>query len=250
MKSSNETNLRFWLTDNGGGWGLVASPVFKTGVTRPRRAWWVRFPHSPARLVLLALISACLFAAPSRLSAQRPDTTKTRVPSVIIRGAQRDSQAVDAPSVIKISPRKAFLTSLVAPGYMQFRFSRPKAAALFLSVEAATLAMTIKSRSDLNKAKAARLDSIFTPIVDNLGMPVIDSVTGKPKILSELRNKNIADRVAARRTHLEDWIAGLVFNHLFAGADAYVAANLADFNTNVRVTSTGRSVKVLASIAW
>ena len=31
-----------------------------------------------------------------------------------------------------------------------------------------------------------------------------------------------------RRLHYEDWLAVLVFNHLIAGADAYVAAQLWD----------------------
>ena len=57
-------------TDHGGGWGLVASPVFKTGVTRPSRVWWVRFPHSPA----IALLLSVLFA--SAAFAQRVDSTQ------------------------------------------------------------------------------------------------------------------------------------------------------------------------------
>jgi len=41
-----------------------------------------------------------------------------------------------------------------------------------------------------------------------------------------------------------------VFNHLFAGADAYVAANLADFDANVEVTSTDRGLRFMARVAW
>ncbi len=169
---------------------------------------------------------------------------------MVIRGPESDSAVADTVAWVKISPRRAFLTSLVAPGYMQFKFSRPKAATVFLVAEAATLGMSVKSKHDLNVSKAAKLDSVFTPVLDNLGKPVIDSVTKKPKTLASLRDKNIADRLTARRTHFEDWVAALVFNHLFAGADAFVAANLADFNTNVRVTSTGRGVQILASVAW
>ena len=133
---------------------------------------------------------------------------------------------------------------------MQIKFGRPKAAAIFLIAEAGTGAMTVKSWHDLSVAKTARADTVVTFVVDNLGKPVIDPATGKQKFTSAPRNRNIADRVVARRTHLEDWIAGVVFTHLFAGADAFVAANLQDFNTNVNVSSTGRGVKVLASIAW
>jgi hypothetical protein len=42
----------------------------------------------------------------------------------------------------------------------------------------------------------------------------------------------------------------MIFNHLFAGADAFVAANLADFDTNVQADYTDRRLRVLARIAW
>jgi hypothetical protein len=197
------------------------------------------------------MIGLC-WLTPSLTLAQKADTTTARrVPTVTVRGAGADSVAApDTVPIIRISPRRAFLTSLVAPSYMQFKFKRPKAAAIFLAVEVGGLGMAIKSKNDLNAAKAAKLDSIFTPVLDSIGKPVIDSVTGKPAHTSVLRNKNIADRVAARRTHFEDWVAALVFNHLFAGADAFVAANLADFNTNVRMTSTDSGLRIVASIAW
>ena len=231
------------LTDNGGGWGLVASPVFKTGVTRLSRAWWVRFPHSPAILFAFAVVFT--LAWPSRAVAQRADSVKTGV-----KPPKRSVASSDSLGFLPVSPKKAFFTSLAFPGSMQIKFGRPKAAAIFLVAEAGTVAMSAKSWHDLDVAKTARADTVVTLTVDNLGKPVIDPETGKQKFTSAPRNPNIADRVVARRTHLEDWIAGVVFTHLFAGADAFVAANLQDFNTNVNVTSTGRGVKVLASIAW
>jgi hypothetical protein len=39
-----------------------------------------------------------------------------------------------------------------------------------------------------------------------------------------------------------------VFNHLFSGADAYVAANLWDFKANIGVVATPRSAGVYASL--
>ncbi|HUQ47498.1 MAG TPA: DUF5683 domain-containing protein [Gemmatimonadaceae bacterium] len=182
------------------------------------------------------------------MRAQRTDSTTVgvkppaRTPKV--------SALPDSFSRLPISPRRAFLTSLVAPGYMQLKFKRPKAATIFLAAEAGGIGMALKSKHDLDLAKAAKLDTVFTPVLDNLGKPVVDSVTGKPKTTGALRNQNLADRVKARRTHFEDWIAVIVFNHLFAGADAYVAANLQDFNTNVNVTSTDKGVQILAKVFW
>jgi hypothetical protein len=110
--------------------------------------------------------------------------------------------------------------------------------------------MSVKSWRDLKKAEDARKDTVVTPVLDNNGKAVIDSVTGQPKVTVTYNNPNLVGRIKARRTHLEDWIAVVVFNHLFAGADAYVAANLADFNTNVQVTSTDQGLRFMARVLW
>ena len=216
----------------------MASPVFKTGVTRPRRVGWVRFPHSPATALALVLV----LLAPSALLAQRADSTRV--------GASSAPQATDTLTRLRISPGRAFLTSLLVPGLGQSRLKRPKAALFFVAIEAGAVGMSVKSWNDLSKAKAARRDTVGTPVVDDLGKPVIDSVTGVQKVSYAPRNPNLVGRIKARRTHLEDWIATVVFNHLIAGADAYVAANLSDFDTNVRAGYSEGTVRVAARVAW
>jgi len=244
----------------------VASPVFKTGVTRPSRVGWVRFPHSPA----IALIFA--FAAASPAIAQRVDstqvaakpqklariteclpipvdtTTKIQVPNVIIGPVAPKSGP--PPCRVPISPGSAFLRSFLIPGMGQMKLDRKKAATVFIVSEVGTVGMSVKSWIDLDKAKKARDDTVATPVLDDQGQPVIDSVTHEPKVTFAPKNKNIADRVRARRTHLEDWLAAMIFNHLFAGADAFVAANLADFDANVQANYTDKRLQVLARIAW
>ena len=244
----------------------MASPVFKTGVTRPRRVWWVRFPHSPAIALLLSLFvasdsfaqrvdSAQVAAKPGKLARVTEclpipvdTTTKAQVPSVIIGPVAPKSGP--PPCRVPISPGSAFLKSFLAPGLGQMNLGRKKAATIFIVSEVGTVGMSVKSWSDLDKAKKARADTVGTPVVDDAGNPVIDSVTHQQKITYAPRNQNIADRVKARRTHLEDWLAAVIFNHLFAGADAFVAANLADFDANVQANYTDRTVRVAARIAW
>jgi hypothetical protein len=133
---------------------------------------------------------------------------------------------------------------------MQVKLGRPKAATIFVVAETGTLAMSAKSWNDLRKAKNARKDLIGTPVLDDQGRPVIDSATGRPDTTFTPRNQNLVGRIKARRVHLEDWLAAVFFNHLFAGADAFVAANLQDFDTNVQANATGEGVKVVATIEW
>jgi hypothetical protein len=244
----------------------VASPVFKTGVTRPSRAGWVRFPHSPATaLPALAVFFSGVFS-PSIAYAQRADTTVAaqRAKTLCKPIGKRPPPPPSVPSVViatevqqplldcrvPLSPRAALVRSLLVPGLAQYQLLRPKAAALFIGAELGSIGMALKSKHDLDEATAARRDTTIEPVLDVDGQPVIDPATGLPKTVGVPRNKNIADRRKARRTHLEDWLAAIVFNHLFSGADAWVAANLADFNTNVGVTSVGRGIRVAAYIAW
>jgi hypothetical protein len=191
--------------------------------------------------VALALVLVLL--APSSLLAQRADSTRVGV-------ASRAPQPTDTLNRLRVSPGRAFLTSLLVPGLGQSRLKRPKAALFFVAIEAGAVGMSVKSWNDLSKAKAARSDTVGTPVVDNLGKPVIDSVTGVQKVTYAPRNPNLVGRIKARRTHLEDWLATVVFNHLIAGADAYVAANLSDFDTNVRAGYSEGSVRVAARVAW
>ncbi len=223
----------------------MASPVFKTGVTRLRQVWWVRFPHSPATAVFFfAVILAGSFSTPCTAAAQRTDSTRAGV------APQIRAVAKDTTSAFRISPGRAFLTSLLVPGLGQVKLDRPKAATIFAVIETGAIGMSLKSWNDLKKSKDARADTVGTPAVDAQNNPVIDPKTGLQVINYAPRNPNIADRVRARRTHLEDWIAAIVFNHLFSGADSYVAANLQDFNTNVEANAGSDGVRVMARVAW
>ena len=187
---------------------------------------------------------------PATLCTATPPLDSTlapAVPKVVIAGGV---QRVLPACIIPLSPTSALIHSLLVPGLGEYMLNRHKSAMIFFGVETAAGLMVIKSRSDLYAAKAARRDTVLAPLTDSTGRPVIDPVTGQQKTGYQPRNKNIADRVRARRTHLEDWIAGMLFNHLFSGADAWVAANLADFNANVNVTAVGRGIQVAARIAW
>ena len=54
----------------------------------------------------------------------------------------------------------------------------------------------------------------------------------------------------ARRVHYEDWLAAILFNHLFSGADAFVAAQLWDLPTQVSARPDAGGVTVAARLTF
>ncbi len=132
-----------------------------------------------------------------------------------------------------ISPKAAFLHSLVLPGWGQSALRRNTASTIFGSVEVGAIYMVAKSRADLRNAQAlAGRDSL---VVDG-------STTKVPAVSQALIN--------ARKLHLEDWIAILIFNHLISGADAYVAANLWDLPARVSIRHTPAGPAIGAQFRW
>ena len=219
----------------------MASVIFKITVTLHRGVGWVRFPHSPATALLPLLIVS--LAAPQRLPAQQRDSARAGI------AAQPAADTVPKPP---LSPRRAFLSSVLLPGYAQTVFGRSKAAMLFAVIEVGSIGMARKSALDLQEAKTLRGDSVVATykIDPNTGLAQIDPKTGLPIPDTYIASRFTDDRVKARRTHYEDWIAAIVFNHLFSGADAYVAANLWDFRTNIGVIAQARGAGVYATLSW
>ncbi|MGI9076004.1 MAG: hypothetical protein ACR2G6_01595 [Gemmatimonadaceae bacterium] len=147
-----------------------------------------------------------------------------------------------------ISPRRAFLRSLLVPGWGQTSLGRGTAGGLFVLMEGISAAMIVKSSDDLGRAKNARADSIFQGFQVNETTGELEIRDGQP-VPIYLRNP-LTDRISARRQHLEDWIALMAFNHLFAGAEAFVAAHLYDVPARVSVRPTDKGLTVVARFAW
>jgi len=141
-----------------------------------------------------------------------------------------------------IAPRRAMIYSMLLPGFAQSRLNRPTSSILFAVAEVLSIGMARKAALDLREARAARQDSIPTGFT-------ADTVTGAITATGFTQNRLVA-RIGARRTHYEDWIAALIFNHIISGADAYVAANLWDFKANVAVTPIPNGAAVGASLAF
>jgi hypothetical protein len=179
--------------------------------------------------------------------SQQRDTARA---GIAPQQSQQQRPAPDTTHKPPMTPRRAFLTSLLIPGYAQTVFGRDKATMLFAVIEIGSIGMARKAAQDLQEAKALPRDSIVASykIDPSTGLAQIDPKTGLPIPATFIFSRFTDDRIKARRTHYEDWIAAIIFNHLFSGADAYVAANLWDFKANIGVVATPQTAGVYASI--
>ena len=184
-------------------------------------------------LLLLALLT-------SAASAQRPDSTRVR-PRPIAK-PKADSVLVPADTVKPpISPRRAFLYSAIIPGSGQAILGRHKAAAVMLLIEGMAIAMLRQSAASVGEARRMSGDSVITSYVNASG----DSV---PNAAAPRRFDS--PYVHTRQSQVEDWAAFLVANHLFSGADAFVAANLWELPAQLQIRVTPQSASVGAKLTW
>jgi hypothetical protein len=173
---------------------------------------------------------AALIAGAVAARGQKPDSTRSPVvvPRVVLdTGHRADTARGPRPELPPpLSPGRSFAYSFLFPGYAQTVLGRPKAAALFLAFEALAVTMLRQAQFDLRQARNAGADSTV--------LTWWDPATGQ---VGPLRAGSPYDStlVRSRRAHVEDWVAAIIANHLFAGLDAYVAANLWDVNAELTV---------------
>ncbi len=203
-----------------------------------------RVGSGPRRALALAPLVASALLAASPAAAQVRDT----LPAVV--RAETVAAEPDLPRP-PISPRRAFVTSFLLPGYAQARLDRPTASAVFFGIEAGSLLMLGKSLHDLRVAKRFGVDSVpMTYELDESGAVVRDEA-GAPVVATWTPGRFPEALVRSRRLQVEDWLAVIVFNHLFAGAEAFVSAHLWDVPAalSVRPTAAGGTA-VSASLRW
>ena len=154
-----------------------------------------------------------------------------------------------------ITAKTAFFSSLLVPGLGQARLDRSYAGALFFVTEIVSAYRLRQAQIDLHYAQRHSHDSTLvtqTYAPDALGQPTFDS-TGTPIPATFAYARYDSARIGARKTHVEDWEAALVFNHLISASDAFVAAQLWDLPAHIRpkvaVLDDGR-VMYGASLYW
>ena len=183
------------------------------------------------RLQTLCIAIGLVLGAAATATAQQTQRVDT---------ARVDTVAAQPELKPPLSPRRAFLYSLMLPGYAQSVLGRNRAGALEVAFEAVALIMIRNSAADLREVRRNLRDSIPVSFV---------APDGTPRITYARTPFNTALE-RARRAHVEDWVAVLVGNHLFSAADAYVAALLWDLPAEVAVRATPRSAGVSFGFRW
>jgi hypothetical protein len=166
-----------------------------------------------------------------------------------------DAQVIDTARIpmieeaqAPITPRRAFLYSLVLPGAGQAKLNRSYAGASFVLVEAVALTLVHRSAEDLRIARRFHGDSMPLSYQTNTttGLVARDTL-GNPIVSSWQQSRYTTAYVRTRRLHLEDWMALLVFNHLFSGADAFVAAQLWDLPARIGVNQSANGTTTITA---
>lgn len=112
----------------------------------------------------------------------------------------------------RISPRGAFLRSLILPGWGQSEIGAPERGVIYFALEAGSLWMVLKSQHRLEQAYER------------------EDILKRTGVIPETQTTGL---VHSRRAQREDWIALSVFWLFFSGADAFVGAHLRDFDAQV-----------------
>ena len=114
--------------------------------------------------------------------------------------APSDAARPDSLRPGRVGPFGAMWRSMLVPGWGQAVSGRHVTGAAFVAWEGLTAMMTLKARDE-----AQYLKEIQSPLLDS------------------------------KRQEIEDWAVLWVFNHLFAGAEAFVAAHLREFPPDLRL---------------
>ncbi len=141
------------------------------------------------------------------LTACPPDRLTAQRPDTIRAHAPAAPAVLDTTKFIK--PGAAAWRSLVLPGWGQAASGHHVAGALFATWEGVTIMMTLRAKQEERYLEAAAPDA-----------------------------------VPAKRQQVQDWLVLWIFNHLFAGADAFVAAHLQDFPKELKIEAGPAKVTV------
>ena len=172
-------------------------------------------------LLTVSLVATCLALAPTCARAQDP----------VADPPAREAAAPDSAS----APRRhsaggAFLRSVLIPGWGQATVGSPDRGAFYFGVESMSLWMILKTSKTLESARdimALRRAEAEARVIGE--GTVVDPVEIANLVDEDEVVQDAEELVEIRSQQKEDWLAVGIFFLFLGGADAFVAAHLADF---------------------
>ena len=179
----------------------------------------------PTRVTATALLTVSLvatsLAAPTSARAQDPVAD---VPA-------REAAAPDSASARRRhSAGGAFLRSVLIPGWGQATVGSPDRGGFFFGVESMNLWMILKTSRTLRSAR----DIVALRRAEAEARVIGEGTVVDPEEIARLVDEDATvedaeELVEIRSQQKEDWLAFGIFFLFLGGADAFVAAHLADF---------------------
>ena len=141
-----------------------------------------------------------------------------------------------------ISPRGAFIRSLIIPGLGQWSVGAKTRAGVFFTLQSASYYMLGKTLHKLSYAHEVE-DDLIDQVSDSLRTEMAQD-TALNRMLSDPDSFNLAvdesapivdirKLISSREEQRQDWIAYTIFLTLASGVDAFVAAHLANFPATI-----------------
>ena len=112
-------------------------------------------------------------------------------------------------STAHLRPVSAMWRSMLIPGWGQAATGRWVTGATFTAWEGACIMMMLKAQGEVHQIRASG-----------------------------------AAHITTKKQEVQDWTVLLIFNHLFAGAEAFVAAHLQDFPADLHIRAVPRGLVV------
>lgn len=180
------------------------------------------------RCLLGFMILALFVGVPVARAQQTP-------PPVVPQPAQQQAEDTVRRG---ISPRSAFIRSLIIPGWGQYSVGAKKRAGVFFVLQSTSYFMLAKTLNKLGKAQDVEVERVGF-VTDSLRAKMaVDSAFNdslsvetvfQRRVDTDSLVTDIRALVESRKQQRQDWIAYTLFTTLASGADAYIAAHLADF---------------------
>ena len=85
---------------------------------------------------------------------------------------------------------------------------------------------------------------------DSVVVSYVDATGGTATTVQVVPRRFDSQYVHARQSHVEDWLAFIVANHIFSGADAFVAANLWDVPAQLSLRLGPTGAHIGATLTW